>query len=400
LRFRAKCLIEWGNMSSHRFYAAAFVLAGLTLFFPACAPPKSTVPEGQAPLTESQVRQLIREEVAAALLDRAAVSAHNRALQQEIDKLVLERVKEELAKIDAKALGDNKVAKSIQESGPKPTDYTELKRVDVSGIPTMEGKLERLLREFEGLHSYSHENEVVKQMIEMGAEGKPVMMELLRKSWEHRSNSLQQYALRDALKPLITKDDKAFLLEDLNSKSPVLADVVISMHLEEAGPLALQKVEKYASDPEQSLSGEFLQVALEFEEEAITPLLQKRLESGARDTTWLATQLDERFPDFDMNEQLKTAAGKLATANERYYLADLMMKRGLVESLPITLEALATPPGDPDTGSMRARLLENLRRRTAQPMSDPELIQWLSANANTLRWNPQTKLFEQAPPQP
>ena len=368
----------------------------LTIFLPACRP-KTEAPAAQPQLTESQVRRLIREEVAATLLDKGAVSANTHQIQQEIDELVLARVKEELAKSDASKLAGKEITDALKAARPVPSDPSELKRVDLTGIPTMEGKVRRLLEEFKGLSSYTSENEVVKQLIELGPEAKPALLQAIRDSHNGNASWSATYAMRDAVKPLLTSDDKDFLVEDLTSGSPMLTDYVISTHMEGIGPVALKKLGEYVDDPESVISGPLLQVVLEFNEEEAIPLLQKRLASGSQDAVFLAGQLDQYFPAMEMNEQLKVAAAKIQDPSDRFNLAELMLKRGLPESLPLLQEAISTPDTDSISANAREDLYKKLRQYTRATGANDEVAQWLRTHGNNLRWNAQAQVFEEAP---
>lgn len=375
-------------------------LAGLAIMFclNSCQPKAGPKP-GDPPFTETQerrLRQVFKEEFAAAQMPEGG-ALDNKKLREEINKLVLAEVEEELAKGTVKeALNTEAVVKILKRAEKGHSASGELERIDLSQYPTVEGKVKRIMEEFDGVQSYSTGNPLVEQLKELGPQAKPQLYAALKKSSEQGGNWAARMAVAEALKPLLTIDDKDLLLEDLQTQNPQLVEVVRTLHLDEAGTVALGKMREYADKPTEFLSGELINIALEFEEEQALPLALARLGTpGSNSGTYLAQTLDAKFPELDMTAQLRAASTKLNNPYDSSIFSQLMLKRGMPEGLAIAADALLAKDVGHGWQYNREQVRSALRRYVNVTGSDEEVGKWLLENRAKLRWNPGTRMFEE-----
>lgn len=385
-------------------HSLAFLVIGSALALTACNQSSSPKP-GDPPFTEAQetrLRQIIKEEFANAQLPEGGL-ADSKKLREEIDKMVLAKVEEEIANGALKdQLNGERVIKILQRAQKRSgggSDY-ELEAVDLSQYPTVDGKIKRIIQEFEGVRSYSGNNPLVKQLAELGEQAKPQLFKALQEIGAGGQNNWAgRMALAEALKPMLTIDDKDMLLEDLKSKDPQLGEVVRRLHVEEAGDYALQRIRELASSPNEYIHHELINIAVDMHEEEALPLLLDRLGApDANSASWLATTIDQNYPDVDMTAQLRAAAQRVTSNNpyEGSSLSQLMLKRGMPEGLGLAADALLADTSQMGGGSdyYREQVRSTLRRYVNVTGSDEEVAKWIMENRGKLKWNPQLQMFE------
>ena len=381
----------------------ALALIGMALIMSACNQSSSPKP-GDPPFTEAQekrLRQIFKEEFAAMQLTDGKVVTDSRKVREEIDKMVLAKVEEELAKGTWKGQVDGGAVVNILqrlEKVAKNGNSYEVEAVDLSQFPTVDGKITRVMQEFEGVRSYSADNALVKQLKELGPQAKPQLYKALQDARkEGGGNWAGVMALAETLKPLLTVDDKGLLLEDLQSSNPQLTDVVRKLHIDEAGDLALNKLRDLSGKPEEFMNAELMNIALEFKEEEALPLVLDRLgKPGSNSASWVAQTLDTKFPDLDITAQLRVASTKISNPYDSSTFSQLMLKRGMPEGLALAADTLLRK--SPEMGGNdynREQVRSSLRRYVNVTGSDEEVAQWLLDNRTKLHWNASSQMFEE-----
>jgi hypothetical protein len=372
------------------------ICLSLTLLALAACQPTPPPSAAEPPFTEAQekrLRQIIREELVSAKTPEGTSLTDSKKLREEIDDLVLAKVEEELAKGTWKdEVGSQriiKILKRVEKSGGYSNDFEE---VDLTGFPTVEGKIKRIVEEFEGINSYSHNNALVKQLQNLGPQAKPQLFKALQELQKSPTNWGGRMALSEALKPLITLEDKELLLEDMRGNNPGLADMTRQLNITEAGDIALEKIRTSMDNPGNYLNPEIVAVAMEFQEAAATPLLLQRLGDATSNGAWLADNFDTQYPQVDLTESLRKAAGRKQNSYESATYARLMLKRGMPEGLAMAADALASKEAGNDYA--REQVRSSLRIFANVTGTDDEVSKWLLENRARLKWNEKTKLFE------
>jgi hypothetical protein len=227
----------------------------------------------------------------------------------------------------------------------------------------------------------------------LGPGAKEALLEALYGLESKRESGPAQNVIKDALRSMLTADDQDVLLKDLNSPNPQLLDILQKLHLEEAKPAVLQKLQDAVGNLRQGLDYRIAVLGLELDEEKALPMVLNLIGAG-RNGAYLAEKVDKMFPDVDMTAQLRSAAGKADTyENPRF--AELMLKRGMPEGLAFAAECLLDTEKSSgfygDTGDIR----NAVRRYVNVTGSDAEVAQWILDNRAKLVWNPDTKMFEE-----
>ncbi len=389
-------------MKHHLGNPLKLLLLAVVLAYAACNRPvrEEDSVSGQ-PLDEERIREIVREEVAAALKPLGAGEMTSPKLREEIDKLVLERVAEELEKTDwEKRLGSEALAQSLRnmqkrvDAGGK----SRWEEVDVSGIQGVENQIDYILAQYEHMDSYSHNNAVVKQLVKYGPQARDLLYQKFKdlNQGGHGPNIwITRHLLRDTLNQIVTEEDKEFLLEDYRSEHPLLDETVRRFRFAEAGDIALERLRKQDEDGRDYVRLSDMRNVLDYRPEEGVPVLLEKLENGASNSSWVARELDKM--GIEIEPQLRAAAHKTNSDYEKITFTELMLKRGMPEGLALAADVLLN--NSEKNAYHNSHYIDQVRnslRRYANIVGDDEEVgKWLAENRDKLVWNEQLQMFEE-----
>jgi len=346
-------------------------------------------------LTATQVEAIVNKAISKTLTANGSQSKNATCVvgKGKLDDAVAKRVSQELDNVDLKELVDKNVEKKLKKAYSAASGHeSQNTEVDVSGIADTEGKIKRILEEFEGVSSYLRDNKLVKQMAAMGDEAiEPLIKELISYGNDH-SNWTKRMAVDEALRKLLTKDKKEIILENFE-KNGVLIDLIKKYNLTEAEDTVFKRIkdDEMAAIPS-SIEGYF-DAALQMNKaRAITAMLDY-VSSSDENFAKLYPLKKLTEMGIDVTEPLKQMAANLGPDGwGRSQVSSLMLENGVPEGLSMAISTLRSTAEDSDF--FKQRLVDTVRLLTDAKGGDKEMADWLEAHKNTLKWNPSTKRFE------
>ncbi len=326
-------------------------------------------------LTEAEIRQIVREEVANSLRqqgrsDTATTPTKARASNSG----------------EAPATSPDNTSSSVE-----PPERKSWERVDVTGIATLEEQINHIVAQYAHMSSYPEGNPVAQQLAEYGRDARDVLYEELQEISPSSDSFVMEYLLLDALGRIITREDKDFLLKDYRSDYPRLQHIIRRYRFPETGDIALERLK----DEERSLGYLQLLTALDFHaEEAVPYFLQALARGDARNAQTITEELDRMGIDY--TAQLRE--GRKAESEYDHLngmMAAIFLRNGLPEGLELAAEALEDPSENPAfTISNLEFLRVALRHHAGWVGADSEFRGWLEEHRDDLIWNEHTEKFE------
>lgn len=370
----------------------AFVLA---VFLVSC---RHAETEAQPPVEKSSdLRAVIREEVRAVLKDDFSLDEMQDGMREQIQALILEEVRSQLAKRDwDKELGSEKLVASLEKlqrqarsghSGAMPD------AVDLTGLSSNREKIQRILQELEGVTTYYQGSPLTKQLRDLGPGAKRDLFQALQatpqQDWAARK------AVADALGPMLTVEDREFFLQDAASDQPGLLQRAVALNIEEVGDLALEKIA--ALGPNDFVHFELANAAMHFHEQEAATILLNRIASGGSNSAWLAQHIRRQLPNLPMREPLAAAAQHLeksSNLHDRHSIAPLLLSEGIPQGLGFAADSLLSS----ENNHWQEQTRSAIRQYVNVLGSDEDVAAYLLQNRNNLRWNPTLRIYEEIQP--
>lgn len=365
----------------------------------------STSDDDLSPTLKKRVERIVDERIQNALggrssssqtagspgLNKAALDALGSAattdLSDNINQAVLKRVNQELENVDWEdQLSQERLMKLLKNATrrfPSRGSSRQNKRIDVSDCATTEEKVEKILAVFEGSRSYSHDNELVKQLREMGDEAiTPLLAQLKnvsRRDWGKRM------AITESLEGLLTEDYKDVILEEFKNNSH-FPKLIAKYKFPEAEEMVFDKI-TYPTHG--YLRNEIVDAALVLNESEAIPRLKKYIEMG-QNPSYAAKRL-ANLPDVDITEELRVAAQRTNSSWQRHELSKIMLDKGMVEGLSLA-RAVLTSGGR--NGHLKQQMAIYLQKYTDAKGNYEDMAAWVKENEDYLQWNEFTRRFE------
>jgi hypothetical protein len=373
------------------------VLTGLCLF-PLLVSCQPSAPDSEAAAGEArELRTMIREEVRAVLREELDLEQATAGMREQIQDLILEEVREQLSQRDwDQELGSEQMVatlEKLQRQARAGGGSMESPAVDLAGLTTNRAKINRILQEFEGATFYSSSSPLLQQLRDLGPAAKKDLFAALREtstqSWAARK------ALSDALSPLLSSADRELFLEDARSENPALLARASALNIEEVGDEALQKL--VDAPYNQFINFDLINAALHFHQEEAAAIILDHITNGGSNIAFLAQNLRRQMPDLPMRDALASAAQRAernAHTHERHALAPMLLAEGILQGLPFAADALL----DGEHNHWQTEARSAIRRYVNVVGSDEDIAAYLLANRHNLRWNPNTRIFEEIQP--
>lgn len=263
-----------------------------------------------------------------------------------------------------------------------PDSEYQYSRVDVSDIADTGEKVEKILEEFEGVNSYTHDNVLVKQIIKMGDDAVQPLLnqldDLAPDKWA------KKFAIEEALDKLLTKDHKETILKIFKEKD-ICSKLIKKYGFPEAEDTVMDKI-KYS----RHVDDDIIDVAIMLNKERAIPLLINYVSSSP--SAVYAAQKLAAMPDIDITETLRKAAMNARGVWSQSGIARLMIERGVKEGLDLAIQVLRST--DEHSKYSKEQLGNTLSVYTDAKGDYKEMAAWLENNKDSLVWNKEYRRFK------
>lgn len=360
--------------------AAALAMSAMSLVISmSTAPPGGAVPTEQASATAASRGAVPRGEL--------KVKGGSQPRRGDIDSIVEAKVKKALKAAIAEAKAQ------AQEDTAHPSAQvalgTQNGQMDLGGATDPAEKAKLILKSFEGVNSYSHDNALVKQLAEMGREViEPLLAELPRSN-DH-SGWAKRMAIDEALSKLLTEDDRDLII-DLFEKDKLCAKLIKEHAFPEAEDALLRMIDGNVSGLDPSVIDAALSVCPAKATEALTHYAER----ANPDTALSAFRALAELNDTDISALLAKQAVAAQSPWARSEYTVLLLERGQPEAFDLML-GLTQSLSDGKLGDYhQQRILAALRKHThAKVYNIRDAEEWLKANADNLCWSSERRRFE------
>ncbi len=276
---------------------------------------------------------------------------------------------------------------------------TSRKEVDLSGVSTMEEKIEKILAELSQWEGYYTPNPVVKQLVELGPEAVEPLLAYLTDTPRGEEPADKNYAGRsateDALEELLTREDEAKIL-DAYANHGHLGKLISKYQLIGAREAVFDRIR----------SGEHVKrsdiaAAITLDPDAALPIVEEYAlaTDSVNDAFEVAKELDS-VPNVDLTPILSHAVGLTGEIPEglpaayslqmKSNLARLALENGVPEAIPLAAEVLRHP----ETYSFdRRNLAASVRKATNAFGGEDTIPDWLDENSDGFKWDADQRIF-------
>jgi hypothetical protein len=313
-------------------------------------------------MTAAEFKKLAHESINDPILDNL--------LRRSLESVLLNQMAHELASVDwDDALSQEKLKKLVDKavrssSGIFPS--MSMSRIDVSDIQGVEAKVNRILEEFEGVNSYSHNNALVQQIAGLGSEAiEPLLTRLSTASvasWAVKS------AIEDALGKLLTEEHESIILEQF-AKRGSFARLIKKYHFTAAENELITKIQYPING---YLDSAVVDAALSINAERSIPFLFDYVKHG-QNVAYVAQQLANE--GIDITEPLIMAANRPSSIWEKAGLAKLCFEYNLPESYDLAVAVLRSNAEHAEHAQQQ--VYDHVRKYIGVKGSYAEVADWL-----------------------
>lgn len=295
-------------------------------------------------------------------------------LQTSIESLIMKEMADELASVDwLDTLSKEKLQKLLTKTAKASltSGYHQFQNeVDVSDIEGVDGKVARILEEFEGVNFYSSNNALVKQIAEMGDEAIDPLLDYLQSSGSGYDH-IKRMAVADALEKLLTEDHEEIILAEF-TKTGNLSKLIEKYEFPAAEEAVMNKI-SYPSNGRVDQS--VVDAALKINGDRAIPLLIDYVSHG-HGVRYAAEQLAAE--GIDITEPLRMASSRAVNTWEKASLVELCLEREMPEGYDLAVEVLLSK--DMHAEHSQEQVYQYIRKYTGINGSYDEVADWLMEN--------------------
>ncbi len=297
-----------------------------------------------------------------------------RLLRTGIESIILKEMGEELESVDwLDALSREKLQKLLAKTAQSTmsTGFGSFQTpVDVSDIEDIDGKVNRILEEFEGVNSYAHNNALVKQIAEMGDEAiEPLIARLNDKGFGQ--NWAMKMAITDSLKNLLTEEHEELILAEFK-KNGSFPELIDKYQFPAAEDELMNKI-SYPLDGR--VDKHVVDAAMKMNAERSYPLLIEYVSNG-QNVSYAASQLAAE--GVDIMVPLSMAATRVRHTWEKASLVELCLERDMPEGYDLAIEVLRS--NESHAEHSKEKVYQYIRKYTGINGSYDEVADWLQEN--------------------
>ena len=262
-------------------------------------------------------------------------------------------------------------------------------RIDLSGFPTTEGKIDAVLTRFAGQNRYSSPNDLVKQLREMGPGSIDPLMARLESV--DSGDWAQQRAIFEALKDRIPEDRRADVIRHFR-ESGAFVDFIAKYQVTEVEDELMETVSGTREFPNRSAGGSrpraLMEAALRLNPDRAEQALFEHARYGNNPET--AVSVLASLPDVDPLPAIEAAIPRISQQYQRAQMVPLALEHGAAGSLELAERALRETSNNQHTN---AHVLGAVRRHTGA-IGDPEdVADWLAENRERFVWDPTARAY-------
>jgi len=297
-----------------------------------------------------------------------------RLLRAGIESVILNSMADELASVDwLDTLSQEKLQKLLKKTAQASLTkgFNNFRTpIDVSDIDGIEGKIDRILKEFEGTSSYHNNNALVKQIAEMGDEAiEPLLNHLGNNA--PGNNWARRRAVTDSLEKLLTEEHEAIILAEF-TKSGNLSKLIKKYQF----PAAEDEVMNKISYPNHGrVDQNVVDAALKMNAERSVPLLIDYVSNG-QNVSYAASQLAAE--GIDITEPLRLASTRAGNIWEKASLVELCLERDMSEGYDLAIQVLRS--SEIHAEHSQEKVYQYIRKYTGINGSYEEVADWLQEN--------------------
>jgi hypothetical protein len=297
-----------------------------------------------------------------------------RLLRAGIESVILMEMADELDGVDwLDTLSQEKIQKLLTKtaaSGMTMGFHNQQTAIDVSDIPSAAGKVDRILEEFEGVNSYSHDNALVKQLAEMGDEAIDPLIAALNDS-SMGFNWARRMAVTESLEQLLTEEHEEIILAEF-TKSGNLSKLIDKYQFPAAEDEVMNKI---AHPSNGRVDKNVIDAALMMNSERSIPILMDYVSHG-QNVSYAAGQLAAE--GLDITEPLRLASARAANIHEQAQLVELCLEREMPQGYDLAIQVLRSK--EPHAEHSQERVYQYLRKYTGINGNYDEVADWLQDN--------------------
>lgn len=294
-------------------------------------------------------------------------------LRAGIESVILQEMADELAAVDwLDALSQEKLRKLLARAAQTSmaNGFSNLQTpVDVSDIEGVDGKVARILQEFEGLRGYSSNNALVKQLQEMGDDAiEPLLSQLAGRT---PGDWTKQMAIKDALNKLLTEEHEEIILAEF-TKTGSFSELIEKYQFPAAKDEVMNKI-SYPSNGR--VDNNVVDAALKMDPDRSIPLLVDYVGHG-QNVSYAASQLAAE--GVDIAEPLRLASTRANNTWEKASLVELCLDRNMPEGYDLAIQVLRS--NEMHAEHSQEKVYQYIRKYTGINGSYNEVADWLQEN--------------------
>jgi hypothetical protein len=297
-----------------------------------------------------------------------------RLLHAGIESIILNEMADELASVDwLDTLSKEKLqallTKTAKASLTKGFSNFQTP-IDVSEIEGIDGKVARILEEFEGISTYHNNNALVKQITEMGDEAiEPLLSHL--DSISSGSNWAMRRAITDSLEKLLTEDHEEIIITEF-TKSGKLSKLIEKYKFPAAEEEVLNKIMHPLHG---RVDNNVVDAALKMNAESSIPLLIDYVSHG-QNVSYAASQLAAE--GIDITEPLRMASSRAGNDWEKAALVELCLERDMPEGYDLAIQVLRS--NGMHAEHSKEKVYQYIRKYSGINGSFEDAANWLQEN--------------------
>ena len=292
-----------------------------------------------------------------------------------------EWLSERLVEISMDPKGSDKLRKAMGRRN-------QYHRIDLSEYSTTEAKVDAVLARFVGQNHYSSNNDLVKQMREMGPESVDILMDRL----DHlgAQDWTQRMAINDALEDRIPEGRREAVIRHFR-RSGAFVDFITKYQVTEVEDELMGVVagtQNFEDSRFRGSSRKLMEAAIQMNPERAEKALLEHVKYGNQPGE--AAALIASLPDVDPVPAIEAAIPRTSNQYERSRMVSIALEHGAQGSLELAERSLRETANSDHLGS---RVREAVRLHTGA-IGDPiDVADWIAANRDRFVWNPEARAY-------
>lgn len=270
------------------------------------------------------------------------------------------------------------------------TTAPEYSPVNLDGISGTKEKVDKILEQFKGAHSYQWDNQLVKQIVGLGEDAIQPLIDALNQV-DRFEDGMLDHAITEALGKLLTEKHKNIILHNFQEHT-YFADLIKKYRFPEAEDMVMEKIR------EGNLYGaglnddqKIIDTALMMNEAQAILVLIDYIRQGQ--SVEYAVEKLSAIPGLDITRPLQDASRQSGLYMwDKSQLVKPLLERGMPEGIDLAIQVLRAD--QKQYSYCQDKLREIVPKYTGVLGTNREMADWLAANRKLLKWNFNIRKFE------